>query len=725
MAGVTVDDTLEAALRSYQSGRFDEAEGLCGEALAQSPNHPAALRLLGMVALQIGRLDAAVELSSGAIAIYNAMGVSLNEKGRVDDAAAAWQRALEIRPDYIRATSQLAADLQAGGRHSEALAIYARAQTVTDEQARLANVLGLARITQRRLDDAIAAFTQSIQLKPEHAESHNNLAVALKNRGRLDEAIAACKEAIRLKPDFAPAYNNLGSALFDKGEFDGAISAYRQAIELNPRYAKANSNLGAVFQRSDQLDEAIAASSQAIQLDPDLVEAHNNLGNLLRDSGRCDEAIASYRRAITIKPDFVEAHSNLLYALHFHPDCDAAALYAEHRRWNLQHAAPLKASILPHDNDRQPHRRLRIGYVSQDFRNHPVGRFVLPLLSAHDRQDFEVYCYSDAGSSDSWTEKLRHHADVWRDVFGLSHEQLANIIHRDAIDILVDLALHAAGSRLLVFARKPAPVQLTYLAYCSTSGLDTIDYRISDSHLDPPGSGDEHYSERTVCIPTYWCYQPAIESAEPAQPPIAIPYRVTFGSLNHFSKISGPTLAAWCRILQSVPESCFMLHAPRGGHRDRLRDSLKQEGIDPKRLTFVDRVPMQDYLEQYRRIDIGLDPFPYGGGTTTCDALWMGVPVVSLSGRTAVGRGGASILFNTGLSDLVARSAEEYIEIAARLAADPLRLGELRSNLRQRMRGSPLMDTRKFAESMEAAYRETWERWCRSGSLPETRGRAQ
>jgi predicted O-linked N-acetylglucosamine transferase (SPINDLY family) len=345
---------------------------------------------------------------------------------------------------------------------------------------------------------------------------------------------------------------------------------------------------------------------------------------------------------------------------------------------------------------------------------------VLPLLSAHDHQKIQVYCYSDVGCSDSWTEKIRQHADVWRDVMGLSHEQLAELIRRDGIDILVDLALHTAGSRLLVLARKPAPVQVTYLAYCSTSGMETIDYRISDSHLDPPGNGDEHYSERTIRIPTYWCYQPAIESATVGTPPMVASHRVTFGCLNHFSKITGPTLAAWCRLLESVPESCLILHAPQGSHRLRLRDSLKREEIDPERLTFVDRVPMQDYLEQYRRIDIGLDPFPYGGGTTTCDALWMGVPVVSLSGRTAVGRGGASILSNIGLEDLIAKSAEEYIDIAARLAADPSRLGELRSNLRRRMQGSALMDTRKFAESMEAAYREMWGQWCRSGMSPRS-----
>jgi predicted O-linked N-acetylglucosamine transferase (SPINDLY family) len=251
------------------------------------------------------------------------------------------------------------------------------------------------------------------------------------------------------------------------------------------------------------------------------------------------------------------------------------------------------------------------------------------------------------------------------------------------------------------------------LAYGSTSGLRTVGYRISDPHFDPPGSDDEHYSERTICIPTYWCYQPAIESAEDA-PPIVEPYRVTFGCLNHFSKITGPTLAAWSRLLESVPKSRLILHAPQGSHRQRLHDSLQREGIDPERLTFVDRVPMQDYLEQYRRIDIGLDPFPYGGGTTTCDALWMGVPVVSLSGRTAVGRGGASILSSLGLQDLVARSAEEYIDIATRLAADSPRRSELRSNLRRRMQGSILMDTRKFAVSMEAAYREMWRQWCRA-----------
>ncbi len=406
-------------------------------------------------------------------------------------------------------------------------------------------------------------------------------------------------------------------------------------------------------------------------------------------------------------------HSNLVCTQVYCPGYDAQALYEEHRRWNRRHAEPLTKFIRPHLNDPSPDRRLRVGYVSPDFRSHPVGRFLLPLLKSHDHQGFEIFCYASVLVADSVTEQCRARADVWRDVLGLSDKQVAHAIRQDRIDILVDLTMHMAYNRLLVFARKPAPVQVTYLAYCGTTGLDAMDYRLTDPYLDPPGQDGRIYSEQSVRLPeTYWCYEPPREAPPVNALPALETQQVTFGCLNNFCKVSGPVLAAWSQLLQAVPHSRLLLHAGSGSHRDRVRAFLAAQGISAERVAFIDWRPTAEYFGVYQRIDLALDPFPYGGGTTTCDALWMGVPVVSLAGQTAVGRGGLSLLSNVGLPELVARDCEQYVQIAVALAQDLSRLSQLRATLRDRVQASPLTNAPRFARNVEAAYRTMWQRWC-------------
>jgi len=436
----------------------------------------------------------------------------------------------------------------------------------------------------------------------------------------------------------------------------------------------------------------------------------------LKDKGELDEAIESFQRAIDLAPDDAAIHSNLLYTLHFHPGYDAAMIYEEHRRWNRQHAEPLKKFIQPHVNNRDPDRPLRIGYVSPDFRNHPIGKFLLPLQAAHDPDRFEVFCYSDVRRPDRLTELLRRHAKQWRNTVGLTHERAAQLIREDQIDILVDLTMHMAGNRMLLFARKPAPVQVTYLAYCSTTGLETMDYRLSDPNMDPSDSDLLLYSERSIRLPeTCWCYGVAGPTPEPSPLPASVAGYITFGCLNNFCKVSTEALNVWIQLLCATPKSQFILRALEGSHRQRVRDLLQQYGIDPQRLKFVGTVPLSEYYRLYQQIDIGLDPFPYNGGTTTCDTLWMGVPVVTLVGPTAVGRGGVSILCNVGLPKLIAQTPEQYVQIATDLAKDLPKLAELRRTLRARMQASPLMDAPRFARNVEAAYRQMWRNWCERG----------
>jgi predicted O-linked N-acetylglucosamine transferase (SPINDLY family) len=401
----------------------------------------------------------------------------------------------------------------------------------------------------------------------------------------------------------------------------------------------------------------------------------------------------------------------------FHPDYDAARILAEHRQWAGKFAAPLAQEIARHQNDRTPDRRLRIGYVSPDLRLHPVGRFLLPLLAQHNHKAFEIVAYSSVRRSDAITDRLRSYVDVWENITGLTDAEAAAKIRADRIDVLVDLSLHMAQNRMLLFARKPAPVQATWLGYVGTTGLSTMDYRLSDPHLDPPGQGDESYVEKTLRLPhSFWCYQAPDASPDVNELPALSNGCVTFGCLNNFCKVTAPTLELWASLLRQVPGSRLVIHANAGSHQEIVRQRFVSAGVEGSRIRFVASQRMEDYFAQYGQLDLALDPFPYGGGTTTCDALWMGVPVVTLAGRTAVGRAGVSLLSNLGLPELIAQTPEQYLSIARNLAADLPRLAQLRRQLRPMMQASVLMDAPRFAAEMEAAYRQMWIAWCATAS---------
>jgi predicted O-linked N-acetylglucosamine transferase (SPINDLY family) len=652
MGAMTIQQAFELAAQNYRAGRLAEAEQICRQTLTQQPDHADSLNLLGVIASQIGQYDAAVDLFCKAVALK------------------------PDRPTY----------------HSN---------------------LGNALMKVGQIDQAIAAHRTSIGLNSGYAGGHYNLGNALRSQGQLDQAIAAYRTAIQLDPQFAGAHNNMGAALRDLGHLKPAMAAYRTAIQLDPQFAGAHNNLATALKDLGQVEDAVAAYRTAIRLDPRLADAHNNLGTVLKDAGELDPAIAAFRTAIKLNAHFAVAHSNLIMRLHYHPGVDASAIAEEQRRWNQRHAEPLKHLIEPHSNDRCVDRRLRVGYVSPGFCRHPVGRFMLPLLEHHDHAAVEIFCYADGLRSDEMTEQLRRHADQWRKTRGLSDQQVAQMMRQDRIDILVDLTMHAAEHRLLVFARKPAPVQVTWLSYPGSTGMEAIDYRLTDPQLDPPGFNDACYSEKSVYLPhTFWCYSPPTDAPEVNELPALLTGRITFGCLNTFAKVNEMMLSAWCRLLQQLPSARLLLHALEGSHRQKVRDQLAGNGIDPARLEFVGYAPPSKYFQCYHQIDIALDTFPFCGGTTSCDALWMGVPVVSLVGKTTVSRGGLTILTNVGLAELAAYTADDYVKIAADLANDLPRLAALRTGLRQHMAQSPLMDATRFARDIEAAFRDMWRRWC-------------
>ena len=538
-------------------------------------------------------------------------------------------------------------------------------------------------------------------------------AAALNVAGRLAEAQTALRQILSRQPDDPAAVHLLGIVAGRLGRTAESVQLLRRAVKLQPNSAQVHNNLGFALRLDGSADQAIAEFNRAIQISPDFVDAHSNLGNALIDMGQFDQGISCHRRAVQLNPADTKEHSNLVFLLHYQPGHDAKTIFEETRRWNEQHAEPLRKFIRPHANSRDPDRRLRIGYVSPDFREHPVGWNLLPLFRQHDHGQMEIFCYANVVRPDARTDELRRCADVWRSIVGLADSQAADLIRQDKIDILVDLALHTAGNRLAVFARKPAPVQATFAGYPGSTGLDTIDYRLTDPYLDPPGLNDQFYSETSIRLPdSFWCYDPQV--AEPAVN--ALPAQrndhVTFGCLNNFCKVNEPVLRLWARVLKAVERSQMMILCPEGSGRQPVLNLLQAEGIGPDRIELVAGRPRSQYLELFHRIDLGLDTFPYNGHTTSLDSYWMGVPVITLVGQTVVGRAGLSQLTNLGLPELIAQTPEQYVQIAVKLAGDLPRLAELRRTLRGRMEKSPLMDAPRFARNVEAAYRQMWRNWC-------------
>jgi protein O-GlcNAc transferase len=539
------------------------------------------------------------------------------------------------------------------------------------------------------------------------------LALRRHRTGRLADAEALYRQILAVQPNHADALHLLGVIAHQTGHHELAVEWLRRAIVVSPNNPSAHYNLGIALRERGQFDEAVAAYRHALELQPDYAEAYNNLGNVLREQGQIDEAITAFRHSLQLQAGHARAHSNWVYALHFHPGYDARAIAEECARWEQQHAAPLRASVRPHGNNRDPTRRLRIGYVSSNFFGQAECCFVIPLFEAHNHSLFEIHAYSDVRRPDAITERLKKSANVWHDAQALSDEQLAEEIREDRIDVLVDLSMHMGLNRMRVFARQPAPVQVAWLAYPGSTGLHSIGYRLTDAQMEPSGIESAWSAEEPVRLPDCWCcYHPVGESPEIGKLPALSAEGVTFGSLNSFAKVNEGVLARWARVLDAVEGSRLLMLCPEGQARKRVRAFFGALGIAGERVELTGVLPRPDYLRLYQRIDIGLDPFPYNGITTTCDALWMGVPVLTLPVAMPASRAGLSLLSSIGLGELAARSEEDYVRMAVALAGNLPRLASLRATLRPRMLASPLMDAPRFARNVEAAYRAIWERWC-------------
>jgi protein O-GlcNAc transferase len=607
----------------------------------------------------------------------------------------------------------LANDLLLKGQLDAAIVEYRKALAAEPLLAEALQNLGAALNAKGDFEQAEAVLRQAIAIRPDLVLAYGNLGAALSAQKQLVEAVEMFRQALSLSPNLLPAMCNLGEALHLLGQLTPAIEILTQAFQLAPDVPEVLNNLGRSLKDAGQLDDALAILERCVELRPDMAPALGNLGNAYRDAGDISSAIGCYTRAMEVSPHDASMHSNLIYALQYDPQHDEQSLLYEQRRWNDLHAAPFRSSVKPHHNARSADRKLRIGYVSPYFYFQAESFFIVPLLENHDHGHFEIHCYSDVIAPDETTRRLKASADVWHDVKSLNAVALAEQIRGDEIDILIDLTMHMGGNRLSTFAQKPAPVQITWLAYPGGTGLDAMDYRFTDAYIDPRNAA-KYYCERSIALPDCWCCYDALRETPPVSTRAAGPIR--FGSINNPCKHNEPTLIRWAKTMRKVVGSRLLIQSLCEMDRARIRAVFSQNEIAPDRIEFTGRKPRDEYLRLYESIDIGLDPLPYNGITTTCDALWMGVPVVTLRGNTAAGRAGASILSTVGLPELIAENDEQFVQIAGALADDKTRLAELRSTMRSRMRHSPLTDGQRFARGLESAYRGAWLEYAREQS---------
>ena len=738
--------------------RFDEAIASYKTALVIKPGFPEALFSLGNIYMDMGRLDESLASFQKALeakadyaeALCN-MGVVLADMGRLTEAVACYRQAAMIKPDFAMAYNNMGNALRELGKQEEAVVSYRISVRLDTAFAEGYFNLGNALADLGKLTDAVACYRKAVRLNPDFAEGYNNLGNIMKKQGLIGESVAVYRKALRIKPDFAEVHNNLGVALKEQGKIWEAVESYKQAIVFDPAFAEAYSNLGDVLRGMGRLDEAVASCRKALEIKGDFPDAHNNLGNALNKQGklaealanyeralaiqpdsamaynnlsnaltaqgRLDESLVSYRQAMAIKPDYTEAHSNLLFSMNYSPRCSPLQIFEESLRWNEIHAESKTAGRKPHSNNRDIGRRLRIGYVSPDFRRHSVSYFLEPLLLAHNRREVEIYCYAEVIKPDEATLRMQAVADNWSFTVGMTDEAVAERIRDDRIDILVDLAGHTAGNRLMVFAEKPAPIQVTWLGYPNTTGMSAIDYRFTDDMADPMGLSDRLHTEALIRLPGgFLSYAPPSDCPRVNTLPATGNGYLTFGSFNNLAKTTAEVIELWGKLLNDIVDSRLILKNNSFADestRGRYLEMFRECGIDPSRISMLSMTATtHSHLDLYGRIDIALDPFPYNGTTTTCEALWMGAPVITLLGDRHSGRVGASILHQVGLDELIAKTPGEYVRIAVELANDKKRLAAMRCNLQKRLSLSPLCNAGNFAHTVEAAYRQMWRIWC-------------
>jgi len=688
---MTIQEQLQQAFEYYRTGNLQQAKNICRDILQKHSGNADVYHFLGIICYERGEFVPATEYFTEALRcnphdphVHFHLGNLMKDTGQLDEAVTKYQKAIQLSPDFVGA--------------------YAN--------------LGNALLEQGRMDEALDNLQKAVQLDPDDGTAYFNLGNALLKQGHPDEAVSSFQKSILLNPDDADGYNNLGVALKEKGQMAEAMTYYQKAIRLNPGNSEAHFNLGYAFMKQGNLQNAVNEFKTSLSIKPDSTRTLTYLANTLGEQGKADEAESWYQKAMQIVPVDHIPYEAFLMSMHYSDRNTPEDIYSEHVKFAGIFEGPLSDARFIHTKRKIPDRRLKIGYVSPDFRRHSVAYFIEPVLAEHNHQEFDIICYSNA-ISDAVTENLQGYADTWRDIVGLNDIEVEKIIREDEIDILIDLAGHTAGNRILLFARKPAPVQVTWIGYPATTGLTSMDYKIVDHMTDAVDDTRKFYSETLVRLPgSFLCYRPDNDSPEVGELPALQKGYITFGSCNNFAKVTSVTIHLWIDILHSIPNARIILKTKSfSDHQTRMNTLalFTREGISAERVQLFPWVPStRGHLAIYHSIDLALDTYPYNGATTTCEALWMGVPVVTLSGRTHASRVGRSLLSAVGLPDLVTDTPDAYREKCVSLAANTDRLQHMRTSLRQQMASSPLTDAKRFTLNMENCYRSLWERWCSS-----------
>ena len=710
----------------FQLGKIEDAKEVIAEGIARNTGIPDYHYYLGNLYMHTGELDNAAACYGTTLSIQPAyvgahfnIGILLQEQGNPGEAIASFRKATALKPDFADAHYNLGNVLRDLGRLEEAENSYRRTIQIKpnhgDAHLNLGNILK----DLDRLDEAEESYRQVLQLIPNSAETHSNLGNVQKDRGQLDKAEGSYRRALQINPELPEVHNNLATTLREMGRLNEAEASCRRALQLKPQLVEAHMNMGVILQDMGRLGEAEASYRQALQIDKDHADVHNNLGSVIKDLGRPVEAEASFQRAIQIEPDHSIAHSSLLFLYGFHALIDPHEYLAQARDWEQACLSAQDRQAARHRVFQRPpldRRRLRVGYVSGDFRQHAVSYFIEQIFAHHDRTRIELFAYSNSGIRDAVTNRLQGLAEHWVQILGLSDAAARDRIEADGIDVLIDLSGHTGNNRLGVFARRAAPVQAYYLGYFASTGLTEMDYWIGDEIVTPPET-DSHFSERVWRLPRVsWSYD-GKDAPQPSWKQTA-DNTVWVGSFNQLGKLTPATLALWANILHALPEGRLLLKTKEladADNRRRILDAMDSHGVSPDRIELRDASVTpgwREHMAYYNRLDIVLDPVAaMGGVTSTCDALWMGAPVITLEGDRVASRATAALLNAIGHPEWIARSETEYMEKAVALARNVEQRKALRSSQRHQMARSPLCNAKDLAMNLENAYVEMFNRW--------------
>jgi predicted O-linked N-acetylglucosamine transferase (SPINDLY family) len=712
---------LNNLLKYYQTGKYVDAKKLALSISKKFPNHQFAWKVLSAIYNRTNKISEAlyaiqkcVSLNPHDIDSQKNLSFILQQLGKFNEAEENYRKMLSLKCNHIEVYNYLGVVQNKQGKLIEAEESYRKMIELKPDLAEAYNNLGNILNEQGKLIEAEESFKKAITLKPGYFEVYYNMGIMFNDQRKYKEAELSYKKALTLKPDHIETHNNLGNTFKEQGKFDAAEANYKKALTLKPDHVEVHNNLGCMLNEQGKFVEAEISFRKAITLNSDYTEAYSNLGNTLQGLGKIEEAIENYDKAIKVKIDYSNAYHNKNLCLNYSSSYSPLYVYRQHLKFEKQFGEIKTKPTHRVNIIKKPNERLRIGYVSGDFREHSVAYFFKPLLENHNDHVVETFCYYNNIFVDKMTKNLMKASDHWRSIFGITNFEVSKMIKSDKIDILVDLSGHTDNNNLLAFAQKPAPIQVTWLGYPNTTGLSAIDYRFTDLITDPIGETDKIHSEKLFRLANgFLCFQGNKKVLFQSELPQSHKDYITFGSFNNSSKITPEVIKIWSKILHLVPKSRLILKCSKFKYnKDHFFKLFKSKDLTQDRIHLYEHVPStNDHLKLYNSIDIGLDPFPYNGTTTTCEALWMGVPVITLLGDRHAGRVGASILTNVGLKDFIARDIDSYIKLAVEISANTKYLKEIRKTLRKKMLKARLCDAHSFAKDIESAYKEIWYKY--------------